>query len=162
MRYAVKGTLPILAIVVTLVLAGCDGSDNNNNNTRNATVTPFIAANDVQYIDAIVPHHRMALEMAQMELDKGTRADVKALAQRIKDAQAAEITLLTNARQALAGSGTVPEPPTDAHMEADMQMMEQMAAGAEMDRHFLENMIPTTPRVSPLHTAHSPTSNGRT
>jgi uncharacterized protein (DUF305 family) len=142
MKYSLKCIVPLFALAAALALAGCGNGDNNNSNTRNATVTPFIAANDVQYIDAIVPHHRHALEMADMELGKGTRADVKVLAQRIKDAQTAEIALLTSARQALTGSATVPTPPTDPHMESDMQMMEQMAAGAQVDQHFLENMIP--------------------
>lgn len=130
------------ALAILVGAAGCGGGDDDNSTTRNATTVPFIAASDVQYIDAIVPHHRMATEMAQMELDKGTRADVKALAQRIKDAQTQEIALLTNARQALTGSATVPTPPTDPHMQADMARMQQMAAGPDVDRMFLEEMIP--------------------
>lgn len=135
--------LPSVALIGLVTLAGCGGSDsaNANDTTRNATVPPFIAASDVQYIDAIVPHHQHAIGMAQMELDKGTRAEVKAIAQRIKDAQVQEIALLTNARQILTGSATVPTPPTDAHMGRDMTLMQQ-ATGAQVDATLLDNMIP--------------------
>lgn len=135
----------LLAAFASLgLVAGCGGSDDNDGGSStsvNRTVPPYIPNGDVAYIDAIVPHHRMALEMAQMELDKGTRAEVKALAQTIKDAQTQEIALLTSARQQLAGSATVPEPRTDPHMESDMAAM-MAATGAEVDAMFLDDMIP--------------------
>ena len=139
--------LALLAALAALTLvAGCGGSNDNGNkggssNTVNRTTPPFIPVGDVQYIDAIVPHHRLAVEMAQTELDKGTRADVKALAQTIKDMQTQEIALLTSARQALTGSATVPTPPKDPHMEGDMAAM-MAATGAQVDVLFLDNMIP--------------------
>ncbi|MBC8139489.1 MAG: DUF305 domain-containing protein [Fibrella sp.] len=124
-------------------LAGCgSGSDDANaQTTRNQTVTPFIPQSDVQYIDAIVPHHEHALEMAEMELAKGTRPEVKAIAQTIMDAQMQEITLLKNVRQALTGQAEIPEPPTDPHMARDMMRMEE-ATGANVDAEFLDGMIP--------------------
>lgn len=134
----------IAATLAALIVAGCGGSNDSGKGSSasvNRTVVPYIAKSDVAYIDAIVPHHRKAIEMSQMEIDKGTLADVKALAQRFKDDQTAEITLLTNARAALTGSATVPTPPTDAHMDADMAAM-MAATGAEMDAMFLDDMIP--------------------
>lgn len=137
--------LAIVAALAALTLvAGCGGSDDNDSGSStsvNRTVPPYIPKGDVAYIDAIVPHHRMALMMAQMELDKGTRAEVKALAQRIKDDQTAEIALLTSARNALTGSAIVPEPKTDPHMESDMAAMEA-ATGSTVDTMFLDDMIP--------------------
>jgi uncharacterized protein (DUF305 family) len=94
----------------------------------------------VQFIDAIVPHHQMAAQMADIELQKGTRAEVKAMAQMMKDMQTQEIAVLQGARQALAGSSVVPTPPPDPHMEAD-HMQLQAASGADVDRLFLEHMI---------------------
>ena len=143
MKHSAFLVLPLVALTAITALAGCggDGSNNTGNTTRNATMPPFIPANDVQYIDAIVAHHRHAIEMAQMELDKGTRANVKAVAQRIKDMQVQEITVLTNARQALTGSATVPTPPVDAHMDLDEKLIDK-ATGAQMDSLFLDNMIP--------------------
>lgn len=107
----------------------------------NATMVPFTAANDVQFIDAIIPHHEMAVRMADLVLQKGTRAEVKTMAQTMKEMQQQEIAVLQGARQALTGSATVPTPPTDAHMEADHMLLEQ-ATGAQVDSLFLEHMIP--------------------
>lgn len=129
------------AALLLSVASGCGSGNDDNPTTRNATVPPFIPASDVQYIDAIVPHHQMAIEMAQMELDKGTRAEVKAMAQAMKDMQASEIALLKSARQQLTGSADVPAPRTDAHMERDMNGMRNMAAGPDVDAMFLEDMI---------------------
>lgn len=141
-RISLLAVLAATSIVTLSFLAGCGSGNDDNPATRNATVPPFIAASDVQYIDAIIPHHEMALEMAQMELDKGTRAEVKAMAQSMKDMQTLEIALLKNARQALTGQSEVPRPPTDRHMDADMAEMRTMAAGPAVDAHFLDNMIP--------------------
>jgi len=123
--------------------AGCGSGSNDSSaqTTRNETVTPFIPRDDVRYIDAIVPHHQRAIQMAQMELDKGTRADIKTMAQSMKDAQTQEVALLQSARQALTGDSEVPAPPDDPHMDRDMQAM-QSATGAQVDEMFLDDMIP--------------------
>ncbi|MGV3615141.1 MAG: DUF305 domain-containing protein [Fimbriimonas sp.] len=127
---------------IALIAAGCGGGGGNDDETSpNRTNPPFIALSDVEYIDAIVPHHEMALHMAEMEVAKGTRADVKALATRIRDAQTAEIAMLEEARRQLTGQAEVPPPPADPHMERDMNLM-MSATGAEVDQMFLDDMIP--------------------
>ena len=144
-RMSVPALVGALVVGGVSFVTGC-GSGNNNDataqTTRNQTIPPFIATSDVQYIDAIVPHHEHATEMAQMELDKGTRADVKAIAQTIRDAQVQEIALLKGARQVLTGQAEIPTPPTDAHMDKDMAEMTALAAGPQVDAYFLDNMIP--------------------
>lgn len=149
MRFVSRASLPALFVAATVTIlsfiAGCgsgDGTIATAQTSRNATIPPFIPNGDVQYIDAIVPHHQMALDMAQMELDKGTRAEVKALVQRIKDAQTVEIALLKRARQTLTGQAEIPPPPTDAHMQQDMATMQAMTAGPDVDAMFLTDMIP--------------------
>lgn len=47
---------------------------------------------DRMFLEMMVSHHQGAIEMAKTELAKGANADAKALAQRIIDAQTAEIT----------------------------------------------------------------------
>ncbi len=108
---------------------------------RNRYEVPFIAKNDVQYIDAIVPHHRAALAMAEMEVEKGARSEVKAMAQAMIEMQREEIELLLAAREELTGRRVVPKPPRDPHMVRDMREMEA-ATGAEMDSLFIRDMIP--------------------
>jgi uncharacterized protein (DUF305 family) len=47
---------------------------------------------DKMWLDMMIKHHQGAVEMAKTELGKGSNADAKALAQKIIDAQQAEIT----------------------------------------------------------------------
>ena len=47
---------------------------------------------DKMWLDMMIKHHQGAVEMAETELSKGSNADAKALAQKIIDAQQAEIT----------------------------------------------------------------------
>lgn len=108
---------------------------------RNRYGVPFIAKNDVRYIDAIVPHHRAALAMAEMEVKKGARSEVKAMAQAMIEMQMEEIELLLAAREELTGRRAVPKPPRDPHMVEDMGEMDA-ATGAEMDSLFIRDMIP--------------------
>jgi uncharacterized protein (DUF305 family) len=47
---------------------------------------------DKMWLDMMIKHHQGAIDMAKTELEKGGNADAKALAQKIIDAQQAEIT----------------------------------------------------------------------
>ncbi|MEU5260095.1 DUF305 domain-containing protein [Amycolatopsis sp. NPDC021455] len=47
---------------------------------------------DRMWLDMMIKHHQGAIDMAKTELSKGSDADAKALAQKIIDAQQAEIT----------------------------------------------------------------------
>jgi uncharacterized protein (DUF305 family) len=47
---------------------------------------------DKMWLEMMIKHHQGAIDMAKTELSKGSNADAKALAQKIIDAQQAEIT----------------------------------------------------------------------
>ena len=102
---------------------------------------PLTNTTDVQFIDMMVPHHQMATMMAEQVLARGSRADVKAFAQKAKDDQTREVAQMKAIRSEIAGSDAVPPPPPDPHMDTEMAMMMQMS-GAELDHMFLEDMIP--------------------
>ena len=131
----------VLSLTQSQALARPGGGPNGARAHRNYYRVPFIPANDVQYIDAIVPHHEHALEMAEMELEKGTRPEVQAIAQRMKEMQMQEIQLLLAARQQLTGHAQVPRAPRDPHNEKDMRELEA-ATGAAVDSLFIRDMIP--------------------
>lgn len=59
------------------------------------TAIPF----DKAFIDAMIPHHRMAIEAATLELTYGTHAKLKALAVSIIASQAREIGLMDAYRE---------------------------------------------------------------
>lgn len=102
---------------------------------------PYTPADDVALIDFFVPHHQRAIDTATMVIARGARADVKALAQSIKDAQTAEIATMRAARQALTGQADSPAPPPDPHMDTDMAAMMALS-GQALDTRFLTEMIP--------------------
>ena len=97
---------------------------------------------DVTFAQSMIPHHTQAVEMAQLVMDKGSSAEVKALGERIKAAQSPEIEQM---RGWLTAWGA---PETMAGMDMGGQGMmskTEMASfsalsGAALDRKFLETM----------------------
>lgn len=103
-------------------------------------LVPFVADNNIEYIDAIVPHHQMAVQMADREIEAGEDETIVQMAQEMRAAQLAEISMLKSVRERLTGSGSTPDWPADSHMEADMAALEN-ATGNTLDQLFLEHMI---------------------
>ncbi len=127
-------SLGALAAILTLVAAGCDMSAHGGMDMS----TP---RNDVEFVDAMIPHHRGAIEMAGMVLARGQSGDVKAFAQRVVTAQTQEIATMNAARKALKGSENTSGTHDDPHMDADMARMRTLS-GAALDREFLADMLP--------------------
>jgi uncharacterized protein (DUF305 family) len=111
------------------------------------------AAFEQAFMAGMIPHHQMAVVMARMELARGTRPELKAMAQRMITAQSGEISRMTGwlkiwygltpaqaAARAPAGIGKMM-----TSMHADMgDMSSHMAAmhpGASVDQAFMEAMI---------------------
>jgi uncharacterized protein (DUF305 family) len=112
---------------------------------------PLTPKDDVEFIDFFVPHHEMAISMAEREIAAGADPEVIAMAQRMKDTQAAEVRLMKDKRAELTGDAEPSTPPEDPHMMAEMREME-MLSGADLDRMFLEEMI--VHHASALPTSH--------
>ncbi len=117
---------------------------------------------DVMFAQQMTVHHQGAIAMADLAPDRAERAEVKALAVRIKAAQAPEIEQMTGWLQAWGmppmaqssgmggmggmndGSSTGNDGPGSAMpgMMTDEQMQQLTAAtGAAFDKMFLEMMI---------------------
>lgn len=127
-----------LAFALLLAIAACDGGGGGGSGARIAE-PPFVAANDVEYIDAIVPHHWAAVRMTDEVLARGARADVRALAQKMQADQLQEIHRLESIRLQLTGSAETPQVP-DPHVAEDMERLAALS-GDDLDRAFLEEMI---------------------
>ncbi|HEU5073697.1 MAG TPA: DUF305 domain-containing protein [Polyangiaceae bacterium] len=104
---------------------------------RRIPLTP----DDVAFIDFFVPHHEMAIAMAEEQIARGADTELKDMARSMRDTQQAEVDTMLAVRVEVAGSDAVQTPPHDPHMMAEMEQMEQLS-GAELDRMFLEEMIP--------------------
>lgn len=98
---------------------------------------------DVEFIDAMVPHHGIAVEMSERELADGTDPKVRAMAQNIRDAQLAEIEQMKAARAELTGSGELTQR-HDPHMQQMRDDLKKLASasGPALDRVFVEAMLP--------------------
>lgn len=99
---------------------------------------------DVSFLAAMIPHHQGAIEMAALVEDRTERQELRDLADRITEVQAAEVATLEGMLDRLSGEQDVPEDPEhDAMGMADRTEVEQLEAaeGDEFDRRFLERMI---------------------
>ena len=114
--------------------AGDSASDNND-----PPRPPDIPSDDVAFIDGLVPHHKMAIEMASEEVARGGSAEVKAMAQEMIDVQQAEIDLMLSVRRDLSGTSVIAKI-EDPHGNEDLVGLQQLA-GVALDRNFLDEMI---------------------
>lgn len=90
-------------------------------------------AADRAFIDGMVPHHEMALMMADDALDKASHAELRSFATKVKTDQQREIDQLKSWRAQWFGSATTPP--------MDHSNMMMAAAGANFDKEWSEEMI---------------------
>ncbi len=99
---------------------------------------------DRRFIDAMVPHHRGAVEMAEVALENAEHEEIRQLAEDIVSAQKAEIGELKGIKQEEFGTSRVPMD-MDAGQMGNMGMMEDPRALADeepFDEAFIGTVIP--------------------
>ncbi len=135
-----KKSILAMAIGVTgLVLVACGNSADST-----ATTTDSNKA-DVTFAQQMIPHHRQAVEMAELADSRAENPEVKALATDIENAQGPEIKTMTGWLK----EWNKPVPDDMAGMDDSMpgmmstQDMDTLKAmsGAEFDQAFLTMMI---------------------
>ncbi len=169
-RSLVRRTAVVAASGVTaLVLAGCGGSGDDTGSaghgghqaTDSASAAPSAPASqgqhnaaDVAFAKGMIPHHRQAVEMADLAPDRARSAEVKKLAAEIKKAQAPEIEKLSgwltswgetvpaegamdhSMHGGVDGTGSM-----DGMMSAEEMTALEDASGRAFDTAFMEMMI---------------------
>ncbi len=169
-RSLVRRTAVVAASGVTaLVLAGCGGSGDDTGSaghgghqaTDSASAAPSAPASqgqhnaaDVAFAKGMIPHHRQAVEMADLAPDRARSAEVKKLAAEIKKAQAPEIEKLSgwltswgetvpaegamdhSMHGGVDGTGSM-----DGMMSAEEMTAIEDASGRAFDTAFMEMMI---------------------
>jgi len=87
------------ALAIGFSLAGCSTGSNQADDSSSSASSSASQHNeqDVTFAQGMVPHHKQAVEMSDMLLDKGDAVDAKVatLAEQIKAAQGPEIAELT-------------------------------------------------------------------
>lgn len=87
--------------------------------------------NNKSFIDGLVPHHEMALMMADDAVAKASHESLKMMAKKMKEDQAAEIAELKKIRKNLFGSDSTPSG----------MAMKDMPAGEMYDMMWMHMMI---------------------
>jgi uncharacterized protein (DUF305 family) len=162
-------TLSAIASGGGLITACTNTGSQNQSQAPNATATnandkqmthsmgmdlgPADANFDLRFIDAMIPHHQGAVEMANVAQQKSKRPEIKNLADNIIKSQNQEITQMKQWRQAWypkAGDKPMAYDSQMGHtMEMSSDQMQAMmmsqnlgAADAEFDLRFINAMIP--------------------
>ena len=153
--------VPALALTGVLALSACGASSQTagsmpgmGSSTSSSVAAPAPAgtpatgnhnADDVTFASGMVPHHRQAVQMADLAAGRASSPEVKDLAARIKDAQSPEIAQMTGW---LAGWGApAPSDMTgmagmggDGMMSDDDMTSLDAATGTAFDTAFLQGM----------------------
>jgi uncharacterized protein (DUF305 family) len=99
---------------------------------------------DERFIDAMVPHHQGAVEMAQVALENAQHREIRTLARDVVTAQEAEIERLKSIKEREFGTSKVPMKMSAEEMEMMGMSMspKELANQDPFDKAFIDNMIP--------------------
>ena len=99
---------------------------------------------DEAFIDAMVPHHQGAVDMARVALKNADHEEIEELARNIVSSQEAEIGKLKSIKKEEFGTSKVPMHMSSEQMRA-MGMMtspQELARSDPFDKAFIDAMIP--------------------
>jgi uncharacterized protein (DUF305 family) len=99
---------------------------------------------DERFIDAMVPHLQVAVEMARVALENAEHQEIRNLAENIVSTQQAEIENLKSIKKEEFGTSEVPMEMSQEQMRSMGMMMnpEQLAHSEPFDKAFIDAMIP--------------------
>ena len=134
-------------------MSGMDHGSMKGSMMMNMDLGPADKNFDLRFIDAMMPHHKGAVAMAQEALQKSKRPEIKKLAQSIIADQDKEIAQMQQWRKAwYASAATTPMswdsgtkgmmPMSQNHMNSMMMNMDLGAADNQFDLRFINAMTP--------------------
>jgi len=144
----------LMALIMLLVACGGSGGTSSTYGSASPTMTAsgnmapeWLVVNgqysDQRFIDMMVPHHMMAVQMAQLALQKGQHTEIKQLATSIISSQQQEIQELKNLKKRLYGTSDTPTMMNAVDMtNTGMMMPDQLAQQNPFDKAFIDSMIP--------------------
>jgi uncharacterized protein (DUF305 family) len=99
---------------------------------------------DERFIDAMVPHHQGAIEMARVALENADHEEFVQLSENIVSTQQAEIEELKSIKQEEFGTSRVPMEMSQQQMRGMGVMMDpqELANQEPFDKAFIDAMIP--------------------
>ena len=134
--------LALLAVTLGLLVAACGEGDTDTSGTSGSSQSASGNGADRAFAGSMIPHHRSAVEMAEVAKEESGRGKITELADAIISTQTAEIEQLTAVDQRLEDAGVEPGDLGVAEHEMGMNDDASMLAGAEaFDREFIDMMI---------------------
>jgi uncharacterized protein (DUF305 family) len=98
---------------------------------------------DKAFINSMVPHHRGAVEMAEVALENGEHEEIIELSENVISSQQAEIEELKSIKQEEFGTSNVPMEMGQEQMRAmGMTDPQELANKEPFDKAFIDAMIP--------------------
>lgn len=133
-------SLLAVAAASALLVAGCGSSDNKSSNSSSPAAGNPV---DRAFVAAMIPHHRSAVQMAQIAQRRGSSAFVKQLADDIVRTQTAEIATMRSADQQLQKAGvTKGSLGVSEHMMGMNGDVASLNSARPFDRAFMRMMVP--------------------
>lgn len=130
-------------------MAGMEGMDGGETTSEDMAamsreiVAPKGKYSDRSFIDAMVPHHEGAVDMAQVALKRAEHPEIANLAEEIVSAQRSEIELFGKIREREYGSSESKMEMNKQNMRAmGMSEPEKLANAEPFDEAFIDEMIP--------------------
>lgn len=156
-RTSRAAVMAALTVSAALALTGCtinlgapaddDRGMGSQGMMGGASDSDEFGANDLMFAQMMIPHHQQAVDMSDLALERSTDADVRELAQQIRDAQAPEIEQMQGWLDAADTGTSMGHDASDMGMgmggmlgDDEMTALEN-ATGSEFDRLWLEGMI---------------------
>ncbi|OHV05996.1 DUF305 domain-containing protein [Mycobacterium talmoniae] len=139
----------LAAVVVTLATAGvvaaCGSHAEHRTDSASTTATssaPAHNADDVAFLQTMIPHHQQAVQLAAMAPTRTSNAQLTALAAKISDQQQAEIQgFRAQLIQWDLTPGAQPGAPMGGMVDPATLDKLQTLSGAEFDTLWLQSMI---------------------
>ncbi len=159
MKASSKAILLVVLALGVLSVAACGGAESAGNQGKSAQEHEKTEAegggmasemlmedgeySDVKFIDAMIPHHQGAVEMAQVALENARHEELRKLSRQIIAAQEEEIETLQVIRERETGNPSMPMDMGDGSGEMmGMVDSEKLANERPFDRAFIDAMIP--------------------
>ena len=164
-----KSLLPVLLLALAILLASCGGSggedaqganhadkdksgrmagmkgmDHGSGGMASGMLMKNGKYSDERFIDAMVPHHEGAVEMARVAQKHAEHPEIKQLADNIITTQRAEIEELESIKREEFGTSRAPTKMNMGQMQNMGMMMNpgDLANKNPFDKAFVDNMIP--------------------
>jgi uncharacterized protein (DUF305 family) len=161
-----KAWLPALLLAVAFLLAACGGTGGSQQGSESGggghgqmdhgsmgmgsgeMARQMVLENgeysDRRFIDAMVPHHQGAIDMAEVALTNAEHERIKQLSRAIISTQQAEIKELKSIKEEEFGTSEVPMQmsPQQMQMMGMMADPQELANREPFDKAFIDAMIP--------------------